>query len=344
MKTTSTLLAAGMALATINTFALSANAASISYVALGDSYSAGVGTRSSTESNCYRSSEGYPALLAGQQGWKLSYQACSGAVISDIINNQTPALSSTTNYVTVTGGGNDAGFAPVLTDCLLPGWMGNCHKKLDTAEIILKNTLPQRLDNLYSVIRKKAPRATAVAVGYPILFNGTDCHPLTFFTADEMNRINSLTMELNTLIKQKAASYGLSFTDAKTSFTDHAVCDSQPWINNISVPIVESFHPNDAGNSRYAAAIAKTLGVPFSEAADIEYRSAASNSVNTAIDYAEVAPELASPANLRRAAAAGISKEKIIRIDRDLRSGNLIRAKAAYAELQALDAAYEAQH
>ncbi|MGL5405962.1 MAG: SGNH/GDSL hydrolase family protein [Propionibacteriaceae bacterium] len=341
MKTTLTLAVAGLALATLNTFPVSASAANISYVALGDSYSAGVGTRSSTEFHCYRSPEGYPALLASQHGWNLNYQACSGAVISDIMTNQIQALSPTTNYVTVTGGGNDAGFAPILVDCILPGWMGNCHGKLDTAAKMLKNILPQRLDTLYSAIQKKAPQAKTIVVGYPLLFNGTNCHPLTFFTADEMSRMDSLTMELNTLMKQKAAKYGLAFADARPSFRGHAVCDSQPWINNISLPVVESFHPNDAGNNGYAAVVAKTFGVSFSETSNLRYST---TNATAAIDYATVAPELASPANLRRAVAAGISKEKIIGIDRDLRSGDLTRAKAAYAALQALDATYEASH
>ena len=58
-----------------------AQAAGPSYVALGDSYSSGVGTRSyiSDGTSCQRSTYAYPYLIATQRGFTLRFQACSGA-------------------------------------------------------------------------------------------------------------------------------------------------------------------------------------------------------------------------------------------------------------------------
>src|SRR3954467_3624348 len=105
-----------------------AHAAGPSYVALGDSYSSGVGTRTyiSDGTSCQRSTYAYPYLIATQRSFTLSFQACSGAKIPDVTNKQLGTLSSGTAYVTLSVGGNDAGFSSVITECAQPGWMSNC--------------------------------------------------------------------------------------------------------------------------------------------------------------------------------------------------------------------------
>ncbi len=98
--------------------ALPAGAAGGSYVALGDSYSSGTGTRTyiSDGTSCYRSVYAYPSLDAAQLGLSLTFRACSGAKVADVTNTQLSALTTSTAYVTISVGGNDAGFADVLTD------------------------------------------------------------------------------------------------------------------------------------------------------------------------------------------------------------------------------------
>ena len=86
-----------------------AGAAGASYVALGDSYSSGVGTRTyiSDGTSCQRSTYAYPYLIAQSRGFTLNFQACSGAKIPDVTSKQLGALSSGTSYVTISVGGND---------------------------------------------------------------------------------------------------------------------------------------------------------------------------------------------------------------------------------------------
>jgi hypothetical protein len=36
------------------------------------------------------------------------------------------------------------------------------------------------------------------------------------------------------------------------AFLGHAVCDREPWINNLAIPTVNSFHQNIAGHYAYA--------------------------------------------------------------------------------------------
>ena len=60
------------------------------YVALGDSYSSGTGTRSYTlDSTCQRGIYAYPYLVAqARPNTSLTFVACSGAQTADVLNNQ----------------------------------------------------------------------------------------------------------------------------------------------------------------------------------------------------------------------------------------------------------------
>ena len=84
-----------------------AGAAAPSYVALGDSYSSGTGTRSylADGTSCLRSVYAYPSLIASAKGYALNFRACSGAKIADVTSTQLSALSSSTAYVTDLGRG-----------------------------------------------------------------------------------------------------------------------------------------------------------------------------------------------------------------------------------------------
>ena len=84
------------------------------YVALGDSYSSGTGTRTFYESACQRSVYAYPYLLHNAHPeWTFVNASCAGAKTGDVINTQVTSVTSDTNWVTYTIGGNDAGFSSV---------------------------------------------------------------------------------------------------------------------------------------------------------------------------------------------------------------------------------------
>lgn len=230
--------------------ATAAHAAAPSYVALGDSYSSGVGSRSYIDdgTSCQRSTYAYPELVAKQLGYALTFQACSGAKIPDV-TGQLSALSASTGYVTVSVGGNDAGFTSVITECALPAWASNCNGKVDTAQGYINNTLPSALATLYSAIRTKAPNARVVVVGYPRLFNGEDCNALTFFSPAEETRLNQTADLLNSKLAAAASARGFAFANPTSRFVGHAVCGDPEWLNGLSNPVSESYHPNRTGQA-----------------------------------------------------------------------------------------------
>jgi lysophospholipase L1-like esterase len=259
-----------------------ARAAAPSYVALGDSYSSGVGTRSYIDdgSSCQRSTYAYPSLLAAQKGYALNFRACSGATVADVTNTQLSALTGSTAYVTISVGGNDAGFADVLSECAMPGWASNCNGAIDGAQSFINNTLPGRLNTLYSSIRSRATVAKVVVVGYPRIFMGEDCNAGTWFSPSEETRLNQTADLLNNKLSAAASARGFSFANPTSRFIGHAVCDNPEWINGLSNPISESYHPNRTGHaSGYAPLVSPLLtGGPARISAAVLARAADSAS------------------------------------------------------------------
>jgi lysophospholipase L1-like esterase len=244
----SVIITATVALLTL-TGATQAQAAAGPYTALGDSYSSGVGTRTyySDSGSCYRGPNAYPVKVAAALGAPLTFAACSGARVPDVLN-QLGSLNASTAFVTVSVGGNDAGFADVITRCALP-WPWTCTAEINNANNYIRNTLPGTLDNLYTQIRAKAPSARVVVVGYPRLFNGEECNTGARISPSEQSALNATADLLATTIAGRAAAHGFGFVDVRSAFTGHAVCDDVEWINGLSNPVLESYHPNVAGQT-----------------------------------------------------------------------------------------------
>lgn len=335
-------LAAGGAITTSNA------AESPTYVALGDSYSAGTGAGSPTDNDCYRSPHGYPHLIAESQGYALDYQACSGATTSDVLNHQVGALDGDTALVTITIGGNDLNFASVITNCALPAWLGDCFGKIEESRGILNTELPQRYDTVFGTIAAQAPDADVRVAGYPLLFNGQDCHVLTFFSAAEMAELNEATHELNAVTAQHTQAHGLTWVDPIDHFTGHAVCDADPWINNLSLRIVDSFHPNQPGNVGYAEVLWPGSTATLDIVGDAPDQSFALGSTSPEALTAEAAlvltMDLVSPENLRLAAEAGVDTDTLIALEAQLRTGDPQQIEEALDGLAELDAQVESAH
>ena len=241
---------AALGVATALTISATPASAASSYVALGDSYSSGVGTRTyiNDGTSCQRSVYAYPSLISASKGLTLNFRACSGAKVADVTNTQLSALSAATTQVSISVGGNDAGFADVLTECAQPGWMSNCNGAIDGAQNLINTTIPGRLSTLYASIKAKAPNAKVVVVGYPRIFQGEDCNAFTWFSPAEETRLNQTADLLNSKTSAQAAAKGFTFVNPTSRFIGHAVCDDVEWLNGLSNPVGESYHPNVAGH------------------------------------------------------------------------------------------------
>jgi lysophospholipase L1-like esterase len=250
------ILSAGALLA----LAIPAAAAASNYVALGDSYSSGVGTRVyyNDGTSCDRSPDAYAPQIASQRGYTLSFQACSGAKTTDVNNNQLGPLNSTTNLATITIGGNDAGFSSVIVDCA--AWYFPCDSAIDNANSFIQNQLPGLLNTTYSDIRSHAPNAHVVVLGYPHLFtsDGQTCNFNALTSAHE-KRLNSTADLLDSVISARAAAHGFTYVDPRNAFLPHEVCSSSEWLNGQSNPLSESYHPNISGYKEFTTLIEAVL-------------------------------------------------------------------------------------
>ncbi len=231
------------------------------YVALGDSYSSGVGASGQT-GLCLRSSNGYPGLWKAANDPK-TYRsvACSGATTDSLRSTQLWPLNKGTDLVTLTIGGNDVGFASTVITCTVSS-DSKCAATVASALQILRTELTAKLDATYADIRRKAPNARVVVLGYPILFDEEEVYcGIGGMSIAKRKSINSGAAELNTLTAARVKAAGFTWSDVTDEFAGHGICAPAPWLNGLTViPPTNSFHPNGTGyRSGYLPALNAAL-------------------------------------------------------------------------------------
>lgn len=222
-----------------------AQAAGNSYLPIGDSYAIG-----------------YPLLLGAQPD--LAVIDPSGATTRTL--NQLLAatpIPGGVKTVTLTVGGNDAGFSK-LAGCLAD----DCPTAADIAKGIA--SVPSGLKALLTTIRQKAPEATIHVTGYPQLFQpkltvkglkvSLSCEPLPGFDPKDMLVLDTAAVTLNATIAAtvkamdaKLPGPRLTYVDVAGRFAGHGVCRSSSWITGLDDPA--PLHLTAAGHAAYAAAI-----------------------------------------------------------------------------------------
>ena len=221
------------------------------YVALGDSYSSGVGAGSYTaeSGSCSRSINAYPALWAAAHSTTVYRSvACSGATTGSLISSQVPALSATTTLVSVTIGGNDAGFSNIMSTCAVQG-TDACVAAVNAAESFAQSTLPGRLDNAYNAIRSQAPNAKVVVLSYPVFYQlGTLCVGLS---ATSRAKINEGINMVDDITRTAAGRHSFTFADVRSIFVGHQLCSyGTKWLHALNfAELGISYHPTAAGQS-----------------------------------------------------------------------------------------------
>ncbi|RKT57389.1 SGNH/GDSL hydrolase family protein [Saccharothrix australiensis] len=249
MRPVRTLLGAALAAAAALLTAVPAQAqAGAHYVALGDSYSSGTGTGSyyGDSGSCKRSQYAYPALWAASHApASFKFVACSGARTGDVLANQVGALSAATTLVSISIGGNDAGFTDVISTCTF-GSDQTCRTRVEEAKTYATKTLPGLLDNVYAQIRGRAPSAKVVVLGYPRLYKVPGSCSVGL-SDTKRSAINSAADTLHSVVSGRAAAKSFTYRDLRGAFSGHEICSSDWWLNSLSWPVEESYHPNRDG-------------------------------------------------------------------------------------------------
>ena len=280
------------------------------FIAMGDSFSSGEGNEpfepgTDTGSNtCHRSTNAWPRMLQNDLNLgSMALVACSGAVSDYIINEynqenvelpQAAYVSSETQLITISIGGNDVGFGGVLTTCTLATNEGAtaeekhliehnaCIAAIDDArEIAGSAAFRNKLSTVFSGLRSLGGQnLQIVVVGYPNLFpayadivgscvwgNGQPSTSGRDLASDEAGKSRLLQSELNAAIVNAVGmtnDSNIHFVDPTNAFVGHELCRPSPWFNNV-VPSVDpvlrrgSYHPDSNGQVAYADAVGAVI-------------------------------------------------------------------------------------
>lgn len=160
--------------------------------------------------------------------------------------------------MTITIGGNDAGFSNVIINCAL--YYFTCGSAIEEADEFIEKKLPALLETTYKDISAKATTALVVVLGYPKLFTkeGTTCN-VNFLTSEDEKKMNASAELLDKVIKSRAEAAKFTFINPTAPFESHEVCASVEWLNGQSNPLSESYHPNQSGQAEFTSLIEAVL-------------------------------------------------------------------------------------
>ena len=268
-------------LAVIGAVPAGAAPTSPTYVALGDSYTAGpfVPNQLLDRLGCLRSDHNYPHLVAQATRWALRDPSCSGAVTDDLSSPQPilggvnppqlDALGPGAAVVSLQMGGNDIGFTEIIVRCatLLP--FGTPCRDLYTqggtdqlaARVAAAAT---KVGAALAEVRRRAPAARLVVVGYPAILPDVapGCWPLLPVAPGDVPYLRGVEKALNAALAAQAAADGATFVDTYTPSIGHDACQlpGTRWVEPV-LPLAAAapVHPNSSGMAGMAAAVLTAL-------------------------------------------------------------------------------------
>ena len=132
-----------------------------------------------------------------------------------------------------------------METCVLKS-TSSCESAVTSAEKYVKSTLPARLNTTLADIRAHAPNAKVVVVDYPDFYDLSAWLCLGLSSADHQALDNGIN-ELDGALQAAAARNGDTFADVRAQFSAHELCGGSSWLNSITLPITNSYHPTAAG-------------------------------------------------------------------------------------------------
>ncbi|MGW4650359.1 SGNH/GDSL hydrolase family protein [Kitasatospora sp. NPDC004289] len=244
------------------------------YVALGDSYASGAGVPTQVDTACARSDKNYPSVLAGALAPAARADVtCGGATTVHMTSTQSgsagpqfTALTTDTDLVTLTIGGNDVGFADIIVRCTTLGFFnGNgapckgSYTSGGTDQLAAKvDATGAKVGAVLDGIRQRAPRATVLVTGYPAILpdDGSNCWATVSIAKGDAPWLRDTQKRLNSVIAAQAAAHGARYVDVYAPSVGHDVCkpSGTRWMEPLFGSGAAAFHPNAAGERSMAEA------------------------------------------------------------------------------------------
>jgi lysophospholipase L1-like esterase len=247
-------------------------ASGLNYVAIGSSFAAGPGIApvqpGGGAAACSRSAGNYPSVVARELGANLTDASCSGAttanVLTDAQSGQPPqigAVSSATQVVTVTIGGNDVNYLGSLGAYTCQNDGGSGCAGVDRAAI--DRTFPLlsgRIENIVNAVHDAAPGARVYLVNYFTILPASGTCAGVPLTADQLAYERSIAARLESATAAAASATDAALVDLAAASRGHDACSADPWVENGHPPAGRSqYHPNEAGMRAAAATVEAAL-------------------------------------------------------------------------------------
>ncbi|KAI0386212.1 SGNH hydrolase [Hypomontagnella monticulosa] len=227
----------------------------VGFVALGDSYSAGIGTGvKGKEDDCRHGLGAHGQLIAtdlsthhgGPNSTAFQFLSCTGAVTEDVLSGGEDSQIDSFNtsvpvdFALLSIGGNDLGFFDVMNACVFRFYnfySGTCETALENARTQIEgDDFDQRLEIIIMEILdkvkwEKKPSFFITVTGYARFFNEfTDaCDDMSFgiwwngpkLKKDLRIRMNAMVLTVNAKIHKIVNAINSKFTTDKVVFVDY---------------------------------------------------------------------------------------------------------------------------
>ncbi len=257
---------------------------------------------------CHRSTKGWPLKIkevgaskpVAESGGAFTFAACSGARLVNVdtaqqtkeyrdkktaIPLQNTVLGTDADLVTMTFGGNDVGFVPIVTHCVAHY---NCWEdtfvtvngkavSLDAWTKLRIALVQNELDGLYQQVRGRVRTDTRIVVAtYPRLLKIGNrlCTEGAVLPQGERQWLADRVDDFDDVVAVRAKRSNIDVADVREAFQDHAICDGDNYITGARIPrhtdlggsptSAASFHPNEKGTTAYATVVSEVLAKPAS--------------------------------------------------------------------------------
>ncbi|KAL6808607.1 SGNH hydrolase [Trichoderma camerunense] len=226
------------------------------FIALGDSYSAGIGTGlfNGTEDDCRHGHNAYPMLvqedlsrsLDGGEVPTFQFLSCTGSTVNDMLAGAEHSqidefnTTATADFALLSIGGNDLGFFEIMNSCIFrfySFYSGTCESALRHAdkqmassdfEHRLRLVIMEILDH---VRWEKRPWFTITVTGYARFFNADteECDDYSLgmwwrgpkLKRELRQRMNDMVVDVNNKIRRSVDAINAAFAEPRVLFVDY---------------------------------------------------------------------------------------------------------------------------
>ncbi|MDQ2629379.1 MAG: GDSL-type esterase/lipase family protein, partial [Actinomycetota bacterium] len=288
---------------------------------LGDSYVAGVGAVDPGEpydpgtdtpgNRCRRTSHSWGpkiAALLGASGDDLLFAACNGATSADVtskgqesrsdpgVHGSLPQVEVLRDWgdvapadVVLLGiGGNDVGFAGLVSDCLMGPCLWFAEDRLENVAFQERYRLADTYRAVLATAREENPEAELWVASYPNALAAEVCSGVGYLpgvgrvngygidVAEQVFLRDTFLATLNESVAWAATAAGAELLDLEDLAAGHELCSDEPYFNGVSsgfqgdgpwVVSARTAHPNKAGHAHFAEALWDGYGPAFGSGA-----------------------------------------------------------------------------